>query len=283
MKRLDGNVALVTGGASGIGLAIAKRLKSEGANVVISDIDDERGQDVAKSHGLVFLRQDVTDEAQWERTLAELERRFVHFDILVNNAGVVGARDAVSPETSRLTDWRQLFTINVESVFLGCRAAIAAMRRTGKGSIVNLSSIAGLTATPDAMAYGASKAAVWQMTKSVAQYCAEQGLAIRCNSVHPGNVHGPLWDQVAAEAAQARGVTPEAIIAEAAAGNPLGGFSSPEDVAAAVAYLVSDDAARVTGSQLLVDGGSVGCDTFHLSDRFRSTLLRAAEQSHRHD
>ena len=128
--------------------------------------------------------------------------------ILVNNAGIAGAADRVSPEDTRLADWKQIFAVNVDSVFLGCRAGIAAMRHTGGGSIVNMSSIAALLATPDSTAYGAAKAAVRQLTKSVAQHCAPNGWAIRCNSVHPGEVSTPLWDGYIAQTARSRACRP---------------------------------------------------------------------------
>ncbi len=185
MGRLDGGVALVTGGASGLGRAIAARLAAEGAAVVISDLQRELGEQTAASLGVTFLAQDVTSEEQWPRTLQQVSELAGPVSILVNNAGIAGAADRVSPEDTRFADWKQIFTVNLDSVFLGCRAGIAAMRHTGGGSIVNMSSIAALLATPDSTAYGAAKAAVRQLTKSVAQHCATERLAIRCNSVHP--------------------------------------------------------------------------------------------------
>jgi NAD(P)-dependent dehydrogenase (short-subunit alcohol dehydrogenase family) len=139
------------------------------------------------------------------------------------------------------------------------------MRRAGGGSIVNISSVAGLLATPYATAYGASKATVRQLTKSVAQYCAQQKLNIRCNSVHPGDVITPLWERQAEEAARIRGVPVEEVYAEARRSKPMGEFTRPEDVAAAVAFLASDDARNITGIKLIVDGGTVNCDTFRPS------------------
>jgi 3(or 17)beta-hydroxysteroid dehydrogenase len=195
----------------------------------------------------------------------EVGKRFGRLDILVNNAGILGPMDAVNPETTRLSDWRKVFAINVDGVFLGCRAAIPAMKRNGSGSIVNISSIAGLRATPYATAYGASKAAVRQLTKSVAQHCA--AFHIRCNSVHPGDVRTPLWDRQAEEVARLRGVSVEDFIEENRLDSPMGEFITPEDIAAAVAYLASDDARHVTGTALLVDGGIVNCESFRSSSK----------------
>lgn len=257
MRRLDGQSALVTGGASGLGKAIAIRLAAEGAAVVISDRQRELGASTAAETGTTFLYQDVTSEEQWPAVLRQASELAGPVRILVNNAGIAGAADRVSPEDTRFADWKQIFSVNVDSVFLGCRAGIAAMRHTGGGSIVNMSSIAALLATPDSTAYGAAKAAVRQLTKSVAQYCAQQGLAIRCNSVHPGEVSTPLWDTYIEQTAQVQGVPPEQLVREAKARVPLGDMPLPEDVAAGVAFLCSADAHFITGSELIVDGGYI--------------------------
>jgi NAD(P)-dependent dehydrogenase (short-subunit alcohol dehydrogenase family) len=265
MERLNQMTALVTGGASGLGKAIAKRLAADGARVVITDIQADLGYATASAGGLTFLEQDVCDESRWPQVVREIEERFGSLNILINNAGIIGPMDAVNPENTPLATWKRIFAVNVEGVFLGCRAAIPAMRRAGAGSIINISSVAGLLATPYATAYGASKAAVRQLTKSVAQHCAQQKLNIRCNSVHPGDVRTPLWDKQAEETAMARGVSAEAFIAEEKAASPMGDFTLPEDIAAAVSFLASQDARFVTGTMLIVDGGLVNCDTFHVS------------------
>jgi 3(or 17)beta-hydroxysteroid dehydrogenase len=262
MQRLKNKVALVTGGASGLGEAIARRLLSAGATVVITDIQQELGLRTATSGGFTFLPQNVCDEERWNQVLQETEARFGRLDILVNNAGILGPMDKMSPENTSLTAWRQVFAINVEGVFLGCRAAIPVMRRGTSGSIINLSSVAGLLATPYATAYGASKAAVRQLTKSVAQYCAEQRLNIRCNSVHPGSVRTPLWENHAAELAAVRGMTVQEIAADTQSQVPMGDFTLAEDIAAAVEFLASEDARHITGTKLIVDGGIVHCDTY---------------------
>jgi len=262
MGRLDGKNALVTGGASGLGRSTAQRLAAEGATVVISDLNRDLGVQTAAELGVGFLAQDVTAEDQWPEVIGEIEARHGPLGILVNNAGIAGAVDAVSPENTRFADWKQIMSVNLDGVFLGCRAGIAAMRRGGGGSIVNVSSIAALLATPDSTAYGASKAAVRQLTKSVAQYCASEDLGIRCNSVHPGEVRTPLWERYVRGTAAVAGVAEDVIVADARARVPLGDFPLPEDIAAAVAFLCSDDARFVTGTELIVDGGVVHCDTF---------------------
>ena len=265
MERLAHTTALVTGGASGLGKAIAQRLAAEGATVVITDLQAELGNAAAADHHLTFLEQDVRDEGRWDEVVRGVEDRFGAVNVLVNNAGIVGPADAVDPESTRLEDWRRLFAVNVEGVFLGCRAAIPAMRRAGGGSIINISSVAGLLATPYATAYGATKAAVRQLTKSVAQHCVEQRLAIRCNSVHPGDVRTPLWDRLSADLARVRGISADEVLEGVKQKTPMGEFVQPEDIAAAVAFLASRDSHRITGEQIVIDGGMVHCDTFHMN------------------
>jgi 3(or 17)beta-hydroxysteroid dehydrogenase len=264
MNRLVGKTALVTGGASGLGKASAQRLLAEGAQVVISDIQRDLGRATAFEGGFTFLEHDVCDEARWYSIVEEIEKQFGGLHILVNNAGLVGPMSQSNPEGTLLKNWRRIFAVNVEGVFLGCKTAIPAMKRSGSGSIINISSVAGLLATPYNVAYGASKAAVRQLTKSIAQHCVEQRLNIRCNSVHPGDVHTPLWDKIAVELAKERSVPVAEIIAEQALNSPMGGFTLAEDVAATVAFLASDDARRITGTKSIVDGGLVECDTYHL-------------------
>jgi 3(or 17)beta-hydroxysteroid dehydrogenase len=267
MQRLANNVALVTGGASGLGKAIAERLASDGATVVITDVDHRAGTATAKAGGFVFLEQDVREEQRWTQVVADIEQRLGRLNVLVNNAGILGPMTGVSPEDTPLELWRRIFAVNVEGVFLGCRAAIPAMRRAGAGSIINISSIAGLRASPYATAYGASKAAVRHLTKSVAQYCAERKLNIRCNSVHPGDVRTPLWDKAAEEVARAREVPVEAIIEEGRTDSPMQEFTLPEDIAAMVAFLASADARHITGTKMVVDGGTVNCESYRRPPR----------------
>lgn len=262
MQRLANKVALVTGGAAGLGKAIAARLAAEGARVVISDVDRATGAATAASGSLVFLEQDVCDEKRWVQVVDEIRQRLGRLDILVNNAGILGPMNLISPVDTPLSLWRRIFAINVEGVFLGCRTAIPAMAATGGGSIVNISSIAGLRATPYATAYGASKAAVRQLTKSVAQHCAEKKLNIRCNSVHPGDIRTPLWDKAAQELAQIRQVPVEEIIEDGRTDSPMGEFTLPEDIAAVVAFLASDESRHITGTKLIVDGGTANCESY---------------------
>lgn len=256
MQGLNDKVALVTGGASGLGKAIATRLAAEGARVFITDTQTELGRGVASEDGFGFLEQDVSDEKQWPEVVRHVEQSGGQLNILVNNAGILPSTDA-NPENTSLSEWKKVFAVNLEGVFLGCRAAIPAMRRAGGGAIVNIASITAQMPTPDIIAYGASKAAVRQLTKSVADYCARQKLNIRCNCVHPGFVRTPTLDRGFAQIAKMRGLSFEDVVESGRARIPLGDYTRAEDIAAAVAYLASEDARHVTGAKLIVDGGVI--------------------------
>jgi 3(or 17)beta-hydroxysteroid dehydrogenase len=271
MSGLRGKVALVTGGASGIGRAIAERLAADGARVIISDVQTALGKSVAAERNFDFMTHDVVNESQWLELMRRILGSHGGLHVLVNNAGVLSPpSELANPETSTLSDWRRIFAVNVEGVFLGCKTAIPAMHSSGGGSIINISSVAALLATPFATAYGASKASVRQLTKSVAQHCAQRSLNIRCNSVHPGIVRTAALDKAFGEAASQRGVSFEAILTERKGAVPVGEFAQLQEIAGAVAFLASDESRHMTGAQLVIDGGLVACDTYHntgLTDR----------------
>lgn len=254
MDRVDGKSAIVTGGAAGIGKAIAAKLVEEGAKVLITDINPE-GKQVAAALNCTFMIQDVTDEQDWENVVTFAEDIFGKIDILVNNAGITGGLEAVSPEDTTLQDWQRINRVNTEGVFLGCRAIIPAMRRAGGGSIINMSSLAALVATPFLTAYGASKAAVRQLTMSVAAHCAEAGYRIRCNSVHPGQIKTDMFNDLLEHFSSLTGSSIEEMEQEWVSKVPLAELGEPDDIAYAVLYLASDEAKHVTGTKLVVDGG----------------------------
>jgi 3(or 17)beta-hydroxysteroid dehydrogenase len=256
MGQLNNKTALVTGGASGLGAAISRRLAAEGAMVVITDIQQSLGENLATELAGAFIKQDVTSETDWTEVIRRVEYEYGALHILVNNAGITGRMVNVTPENTTLADWRKIHQINVEGVVLGCRAAIPVLRRSGGGTIINMSSIAALMSMPEGMAYGASKAEVAHITKSVALYCARDGSKIRCNSVHPGNVLTPMLQKAMDEIASRRGVPYEKIVEEFKAENPQGEFLDPADVANAVLFLASDAARYITGIKLVVDGGA---------------------------
>src|SRR5688500_8924649 len=244
MGRVENKIAIVTGAASGIGRGCAKRLAAEGARVVCADKAD--ATTVAEEIGGVYRQLDVTDEGAWQRVVDETVRLYGRLEILVNAAGVAVWGDI---ERTTLEQWRFVNGVNAEGTFLGCRAAIAAMKATG-GSIINISSVAGLVADPDAPAYCASKGAVRLLTKSVALHAARCGYNVRCNSVHPSFIDTPMVDAVVDGH---RNPAKMRTLVEKAA--PLGRLGEVDDVAAAVLYLASDESKFVTGSELVVDGG----------------------------
>ncbi len=249
MSRLEGKTALVTGAARGIGEAIARRFAAEGALVWVTDIDPA-GEAVADSIGGHFALLDVTDEAGSDLVMGQVGA----LDILVNNAGITGfegAPAAHDPEHASLADWRHIHAVNLDGTFLGCRAAIRAMRPAGKGSIINISSRSGIVGIPAAAAYASSKAAVRNHSKSVALWCAQQGLAIRCNSIHPAAIMTPMWEPMLGTTPAERDATVKAFVAD----TPLKRFGTADEVAAMAAYLANDESAYVTGSEFHIDGG----------------------------
>jgi len=255
MGRVSGKVALVTGGASGIGRACASVLAREGATVVVSDVQDALGRECvatieAAGGRAVYLAHDVTSEDAWVGVIAEIKERFGRLDILVNNAGI-GLSGQVTEMP--LVDFRRQQAINVEGVFLGCKHGLPLMRASGGGSIVNISSVAGLTAAPNLAAYSATKGAVRLFTKSVAMECAALKDGVRVNSVHPGIIETPIWDSISMGLpGGANRIDLDAVTAVA---TPLGVKGLPEDIALGVLYLASDDSRYVTGTELVIDGG----------------------------
>jgi 3(or 17)beta-hydroxysteroid dehydrogenase len=244
--RVEGKVALVTGGASGVGRATVELLVTEGARVVIGDLDVDRGESLAASLGdrALFVRHDAASEADWEAVTASVRERFGRLDILVNNAGILIKG---SIEDATLDDWQRLMRINADSVFLGCKAGVALMKEGGGGSIVNMSSIAGIAAKDDYAAYGASKAAIAGLTRAVAAHCRKAKYRIRCNSIHPDGVMTPMT-----AGAYPQGVDPRRFTIDA---DPMNRACLPQDVANAVLFLAEDSARAINGVELRVDSG----------------------------
>ena len=243
--RLIGKTALVTGGASGLGEAIARRFVAEGADVIISDIDISGGSALATDLGAQarFVHLDVSVEASWREALSSCS----HLDILVNNAGITTQG---SIEDVTLEQFRHEFDVDVVGVFLGCKLAIPLMKGAG-GSIINMSSLCGVRAQDNLVAYNAAKAAVTHLTKSVALHCAKKGYEIRCNSIHPGAIHTPILEKVMAQVEDG-----QALYDGWVASHPIGRLGKPEEIAAIAVYLASDEAGFTTGAEFRVDGGS---------------------------
>ena len=255
MGRVGGKTALITGGAGGLGQAMARMLVREGAKVAISDVNGEAAKALAEAinadhPGMAFAYEhDVTREDDWVRVVAAASADMGGLSILVNNAGIGGK--LVWAEQDTIENWRQVQAINIESVMLGCKHAMPYLRASGAASIINISSIAGLAAGPGMGAYNATKAAVWLYTKTVALECAKAGWNIRCNSVHPVFIKTPILDPFIDMA----GGDEATAHAKLARGIPLKRIGEPEDVAYCVLYLASDESRFVTGAEFKIDGG----------------------------
>ncbi len=248
--RLSGKVAIVTGGASGIGEACARRFAAEGSLVVLTDLQADKGQALAAEIGGRFMSQDVADEAQWERVVADTLALHGRLDVLVNNAGIFLGQNI---EESTLDVWNKVLSVNLTGTMLGCKHAIGAMKANlggPSGSIINVSSITGFIGLAAGAAYTASKGAVRLLTKTVAVHCARTYKTIRCNSLHPGTIDTPL-NQAAFEASG----DPAGMRALFSTLQPVGRMASSEEMATCALFLASDDASFVTGTELVADGG----------------------------
>lgn len=255
MAQVSGKVAIVTGGASGIGEACAETLAREGASVLITDIDDTLGKGVVdritkaggKAH---YMRHDVRDEAAWSGVIEEAEKRYGRLDIMVANAGI-GIMSPIA--TMTLADWQRQQAINLDGVFLSIKHSIPAMKRAGGGSIVLMSSVAGLRGAPGLAAYSATKGGVRLLAKSVAlEHAADN---IRCNSVHPGIIATPIWEKIPTGAEGNRRNAPIDPRERAAATVPLPRVGEAQDIANGVLFLCTDAGNYITGQELVIDGG----------------------------
>ena len=247
--RLAGKVALVTGGASGLGHAIVQRFAAEGAAVMVADIDVANAASVAAEIGDAACAQplDVTDEAAWIAAFAAVQARYGRLDVLVNNAGITLFGTVESLELSAL---RRMLEVDLVGVFLGCKHVVPIMKRTG-GAVINMSSMCSLRAQPEYCGYNAAKAGMAHLSKSVALHYAREGYGMRCNTIHPGVMHTPILDKVMAQVDD-----PQALYAQWSALHPVGRMGRPEEVAGMALYLASDEASFVTGAEFVIDGGS---------------------------
>ncbi|MBD5805068.1 3-beta-hydroxysteroid dehydrogenase [Azoarcus sp. Aa7] len=232
MGRVSGKVAIITGGASGLGRADAVVLAREGAKVVVTDVSEEAGRALARELDCDFLRHDVRSEADWQAVAAHTLDRYGHLDILVNNAGIVVPADI---ETATLEQYRLLNAIHAEGTFLGCKQAIAAMKARG-GSIINISSLSAIRGFPGVITYAAAKGAIAAMTHTIAAHCRDKNYPVRCNAILPGMISTPLL--------------------EAVTGQGVPGIGQPEDVANMVLFLASDESRHVNGAQIVLDNAS---------------------------
>lgn len=242
--RVEGKVALVTGGAMGLGRADCLRLAEEGAKIVVTDIDIEKAQAVADATGGIALGQDVRDEARWREIMAEIQSRHGGLDILVNNAGNVIFE---SIEDCSTENFRLQMDIHVEGTFFGCKYGIGLMKTSGGGSIINMASTASLLGYGSIIAYTAAKGAIRAMTRSIAMHCQEKGYGIRCNVLMPGGIETPMVQAVSGRAGKEQPVA-EGVL-------PKESLGAPKDVANAVLYLASDESRFLTGVEIPIDNG----------------------------
>jgi NAD(P)-dependent dehydrogenase (short-subunit alcohol dehydrogenase family) len=263
MGQLEGKVALVTGGASGIGAAVAELLAREGASVAVTDIDELTGPElvagIKKTGGeAMFLHQDVTSETRWVEVVAEVLKRYGRLDVLVSNAGIgIGVPSIVD---MTLADWRRQTAINLDGVFLSVKHCLPAMRKTSMqkncgGSIIMMSSLAGLRGAAGLAGYCATKGGVRLFAKAIAMECASAGDGIRVNSVHPGIIDTPIWGKIPTEATGSETNAPIDPEARATLVAPLARVGYAHEIASGVLYLASDASRYVTGTELVIDGG----------------------------
>ncbi|KRB41616.1 MAG: SDR family oxidoreductase [Pseudomonadota bacterium] len=251
--RVAGKKAFITGGAQGLGAAMARKLADEGAKVSVADINHEGAKAVAAEinaacgEGVAFaFPLDVTKEDQWIYALEEADAAMGGISVLINNAGISRAGNI---EQLSYEDWKLVMSVNVDSVFLGTKHALKYMRDHQPGSIINISSIAGLIAAHNSPVYNASKAGVWLLSKGIALHCAKQGLDIRSNSIHPTFIDTPILDPLRQQFGT------EVAHGKLARQIPLGHIGEPEDIANAALYLASDESKFMTGAELKLDGG----------------------------
>ncbi len=247
MARLDGRCAWITGGASGIGAATVRRFVAEGAEVWFTDLDGDAGAALAAETGATFRAQDVSEPGGWDAIADEIAKACGRLDVLMNNAGIVGSGDVESLE---LDAWRRVLAVNLDGVLLGCRTAIAMMRRNPdgpSGSILNVASTSAFTALPGDAAYSTSKGGVRSLSKAVAVHCARAGTRIRSNAIVPGAIETGITKPIADASPELRAVFEHM--------SPFGRMGTPDDVAGLALFLASDDAAFCTGAEFLVDGG----------------------------
>jgi NAD(P)-dependent dehydrogenase (short-subunit alcohol dehydrogenase family) len=246
--RIAGKVALITGGASGLGLATAKLFVAEGARVAITDLNEQAGRAAQHEIGpnCAFFRHDVTSEPEWQSVVRQTVEAFGRLDILVQSAGIGLSKTVMETE---LEEWRKVHAVDLDGVFLGCRSAIPAMAKSGGGAIVNISSIAGIIAGHNMAAYNSAKAGVRHLSKSVALYCAKVKNGIRCNSVHPTFIDTPILDKYKDRfgADQALDKLGRQV--------PIGRVGKAIEVAYPILFLASDEASFITGAELAIDGG----------------------------
>ena len=248
MHRVKGKIALITGGASGIGKAAAILLAEEGAQIIVSDINVKSANETANEIGnsAIAYEHDVTDEGSWKILLSKIKHKFGRINILVNCAGIAMIGNI---EETTLEDWKNIHAVDLDSIFLGCKTALPIMVDNGPGSIINLSSISGIIAGHNLAAYNSAKAGVRHLTKSIALHCAKKKYDIRCNSVHPAFINTNMLDDILPKGNR------EESLERLSRQVPLGRIGEVKDVAWAIVYLASEESKFMTGAEIVLDGG----------------------------
>jgi 3(or 17)beta-hydroxysteroid dehydrogenase len=256
MKKLQDSVTLITGAAGGIGSAMAHRLAEEGSTIVLTDINEDKGITLANAIGkerAFFLKLDVALESDWIAAMRYIDEKFGKLNILINNASILGGQNSnelYDPENAELSTWKLMHAVNLDGTFLGCKHAITLMKTQQDSSIINICSRSGQIGVPMTAAYCSSKAAIGNLTKTVALYCAMKNYPIRCNAIYPGPILTSLWDS-----ALGSGEERQRLIQKIAATIPLKRMGQPDDIANMVNFLVSDQASYITGTDFVIDGG----------------------------
>jgi NAD(P)-dependent dehydrogenase (short-subunit alcohol dehydrogenase family) len=245
-ERLKNKVGLITGAAQGLGKEMAKIMISQGATIVITDINEKSLVETAEELSCKHMVMDVTKEDQWKNVISNIEKDIGALNILVNNAGIGGGGDV---ESTDLESWHLVHSVNLDSVFLGCKFSLPLMRKSGNGSIINISSMSGIVASHNMSAYNSSKAAVRHLSKSIALHCAKSTNLVRCNSIHPVFTRTAMVQSMI-DAAPERNIE-EKLVQQI----PLRKLAEPIDIANAALFLASDESSFITGTELVVDGG----------------------------
>ena len=245
-ERLKNKVGLITGAAQGLGKEMAKIMISQGATIVITDINEKSLVETAEELSCEHMVLDVTKEDQWKNVISNIEKDIGSLNILVNNAGIGGGGDV---ESTDLESWHLVHSVNLDSVFLGCKFSLPLMRKSGNGSIINISSMSGIVASHNMSAYNSSKAAVRHLSKSIALHCAKSTNLVRCNSIHPVFTRTAMVQSMI-DAAPERNIE-EKLVQQI----PLRKLAEPIDIANAALFLASDESSFITGTELVVDGG----------------------------